>query len=61
MCKIYPEPLLTQGMASYEVLDLLQKEIDKINTKLPAYKQIQMVKLSENPLPKTGLNKIKRS
>lgn len=58
---IYPEPLLTQGMASYEVLDLLQNEINKINEKLPAYKQIQMVKISENPLPKTGLNKIKRS
>ncbi|MDD2591693.1 MAG: AMP-binding protein [Erysipelotrichaceae bacterium] len=58
---IYPDPILTQQMASYEILDLLQKEIDKINTKLPAYKQIQMVKISENSLPKTGLNKIKRS
>ncbi|MEA5018504.1 MAG: AMP-binding protein [Erysipelotrichaceae bacterium] len=58
---VYPDPLLTADMPSYEVLDILQNEINKINLKLPAYKQIQMVKISESPLPKTGLNKIKRS
>ncbi|MEA5026071.1 MAG: AMP-binding protein [Erysipelotrichaceae bacterium] len=58
---IYPDPILTAGMAPYEILDLLQNEINGINQSLPAYKQIQMVKISENPLPKTSLNKIRRS
>ena len=58
---IYPDPSLTKDMAPYEILNVLQNEINKINHDLPIYKQIQMVKVSENPLPKTNLNKLKRN
>ena len=58
---IYPDPILTQGMAPYEILNVLQNEINNINHNLPVYKQIQMVKVSENPLPRTSLNKLKRN
>ncbi len=57
---IYPDPERTKGMSSFEVLDLLQKEINQINTELPTYQQIQMVTIREKEFAKTGTKKIKR-
>lgn len=57
---VYPNPELTQGLECYEVLQLLQAEIDKLNRKLPSYKQIQIIKIKESPFEKTALQKIKR-
>jgi long-chain acyl-CoA synthetase len=57
---IYPDPDKTQGMNSYEVLNLLQKQIDELNVEYPSYKQIQLVNLRETPFEKTSAQKIKR-
>jgi long-chain acyl-CoA synthetase len=57
---IYPDPEMTQGMTSYEILDLLQKEVDRVNTRLPAYKQIQMINLREQEFERTSIQKIRR-
>ncbi len=57
---VYPSPKETAGMTSYEILDTLQKEIDRINDEYPSYKQIQLVNLRENEFLKTSSQKIKR-
>lgn len=45
---------------NYQVLELLQDEIHKLNMTLPDYKRIQSVKLSETEFKKTAIKKIKR-
>lgn len=57
---VYPSPKEAAGMTSYEILDTLQKEIDRINDEYPSYKQIQLVNLRENEFLKTSSQKIKR-
>lgn len=57
---IYPDPEATMGMSSYEVLERLQRQVDAINSRLPVYKQIQMVNLSSGEFEKTTSRKIKR-
>ncbi len=57
---IYPDPEATMGMSSYEVLERLQRFVDGVNSRLPAYKQIQMVNLSSGEFEKTTTRKIKR-
>ena len=57
---IYPDPQRTEGLSSYEILEHLQHEVDKINNTLPTYQQIQLVNIREKEFNKTGTKKIKR-
>ena len=57
---IYPDPKLTEHMEDYEVLGALQHEIDRLNSTLPAYQQLQVVNLREREFTKTSSMKIKR-
>ena len=57
---IYPDEGAAEGLAPYEVLERLQQDIDKVNQKLPTYKQIQMVNLRNDEFEKTASKKIKR-
>ncbi len=57
---VYPDPEATAGMASYEILDAIQREIDAVNETLPSYKQIRLINLRESEFEKTATRKIKR-
>ena len=57
---IYHNKEKCTGMMPYEILDAIQKEIDRINKDLPLYQQIQMVNIREQEFNKTALQKIKR-
>ena len=57
---IFPNEEKTVGMDSYEILETLQSEINKINKELPLYQQIQMVNIRETEFVKTSLQKVKR-
>jgi long-chain acyl-CoA synthetase len=57
---IYPDPEISKGMTNYEILSEINREIEKINTKLPSYQQIQGVTLRDKEFEKTSTKKIKR-
>ena len=47
-------------MSNFEILSEINREIEKINMKLPLYQQIQGVTLREKEFEKTSTKKIKR-
>ena len=57
---IYPDPLRTEGLSSYEILEHIQRGVNNLNSELPLYQQIQMVTIREKEFDKTGTKKIKR-
>ncbi len=57
---VFPNKDKTQGMTTYEILEHLQEEFNKINNTLPIYQQIQMISVREQEFTKTSLKKIKR-
>lgn len=58
---VYPDPQVTRGMAQYEILQHLQKAVDALNRTLPAYKQIQVLRLRDTPFGRNGMQKIVRA
>ena len=57
---VFPNKEKTEGMTTYEILEHLQEEFNKINNTLPIYQQIQMISVREQEFTKTSLKKIKR-
>lgn len=57
---IFPDPVRTEGMSSFEILNHIQREVDEINRTLPSYQQIQLVNIRAKEFDKTGTRKIKR-
>lgn len=57
---VYPDPELTRHMNAFSILERLQFEVDIINRRLPNYKKIQSIKLTETPFEKTSSRKIRR-
>lgn len=57
---IYPNQIMVKDMTSYEILEALQTEVDKLNNTLPFYQQIQMIHIRGEEFEKNTMNKIKR-
>ena len=57
---VFPDEEKTRGMESYEIVELLNREIEKLNETLPFYQKIQMVSIRKTPFEKTSSGKIKR-
>ena len=50
----------TEETDNYKILESIQEEIHKLNSRLPVYKRIQSVKLTEAEFKKTSMQKIQR-
>ena len=50
----------TDETDNYKILENIQEEITRLNSRLPVYKRIQSVKLSESEFQKTSMQKIQR-
>jgi len=57
---IFPDADKAKRMDSYEILEVLQSEISKLNRELPLYQQIQLINIRESDFEKTALQKVKR-
>jgi long-chain acyl-CoA synthetase len=57
---VYPDPDATAGLTSFEILAQLQAEVDELNSKLPTFKQIQMINIRDTEFSKTAKKSIKR-
>lgn len=58
---VYPDPLFAETKASFEILEIINQEVDKINRGMPFYQKIQLVTLRKTPFEKTASGKIKRN
>lgn len=58
---VYPDPMLTENLSRYEILEKLQEFVNEMNKTLPFYKQIQMINIQETEFEKTSAHKIKRN
>lgn len=58
---VYPDPVLTENLSRYEILEKLQEFVNEMNKKLPLYKQVQMINIQETEFEKTSAHKLKRS
>lgn len=58
---IYPDQEKTKGMTSFEILEKIQEDVNELNKRLPLYKRVQSIKLTETEFGKTGIRKIKRN
>ncbi len=50
----------TEETDKYKILEIIQEHIEVINSKLPFYKRIQSVNLSESEFKKTSMQKVRR-
>lgn len=57
---IFPDPVASASMSSYEILESLHHEINLINRTLPLYQQVQMINIRDDEFEKTSMQKIKR-
>lgn len=58
---IFPDPAATAHMESFEILEHINREIEKLNQGMPFYQKIQLVTLRKTPFEKTSQGKIKRN
>ena len=58
---VYPDPAVAADATPYEILAKLQEEINGLNRRLPIYKQIQIVNLSNTEQERTALGKARRN
>ena len=57
---IYPDPELTKGMSSDEEFAAVKEAVNRVNKKLPVYKQIHDIEIRDTEFEKTTTKKIKR-
>jgi long-chain acyl-CoA synthetase len=50
----------TEETDKYRILESIQEDIEALNSRLPVYKRIQSVKLSESEFKKTSMQKVRR-
>ncbi|NCB41675.1 MAG: long-chain fatty acid--CoA ligase [Clostridia bacterium] len=58
--EMHPEIKKESGLDVNQLQEIVQKEIDQINERVPAYKHIKRIVLSDEPTTKTTTAKIKR-
>ena len=56
---VFPNPELTRGMQSYQILGEVQKIVDRINETMPLYQQIRIINIQTEAFRKTSTGKTK--
>ena len=54
---VFPNPELTRGKQSYQILGEVQKIVDRINENVPAYQQIRIINIQTEAFQKTATGK----